>query len=454
MLCLAFIFSLSPGVALGNDVPPVANPNQVLFNLNYEGAPGNGVFRTANILANGSIEGGIGPVTNANAPVREGYTFIGWFRNQEVRGEFNDVTGRVTSGQHNAIAGGAGTFTTQQASAGVTVFAHWIPNRHVVYITVEGPQEAVIGFSIFSDVKIINEGGTVLDVTALTDLSNPIVKSPFSWETRVSRDGTVTAVAGEITVNTPLFKDLNGNGQLDPYEDWRNTLEDRSVNLAGMMTAQEIAGLMLFSGHQNQWFPNAPNRNDPTNPLQAQTVFLANDDLRHVLIAGTGNFGTIHAGWNNNTQAMVESFGLGIPNNNSSDPRHSPAIGVEFYSDNLGTMSLWPTTLGLAATMCESTVLEFSKIASAEYRAFGISTALHPHIDIATDTRWSRYSGTFGEDPRLSSALARMYTMGWQGTFEGDFDDDMDGHYWCLGSSQCQRHDEALDRRNTYGRWT
>jgi beta-glucosidase len=46
------------------------------------------------------------------------------------------------------------------------------------------------------------------------------------------------------------FKDLNRNGVLDPYEDWRLPLEERLDNLVKRLTVEEIAGLMLHSGHQ------------------------------------------------------------------------------------------------------------------------------------------------------------------------------------------------------------
>ena len=46
------------------------------------------------------------------------------------------------------------------------------------------------------------------------------------------------------------FKDLNRNGKLDRYEDWRLSVEERAKDLAGKMTVEQIAGLMLYSGHQ------------------------------------------------------------------------------------------------------------------------------------------------------------------------------------------------------------
>jgi beta-glucosidase len=73
----------------------------------------------------------------------------------------------------------------------------------------------------------------------------------------------------------------------------------------------------------------------------------------------------------------------------------------------------------MAATFDPSLVKQFGQIASREYRALGITTALSPQIDIATEPRWMRVSGTFGESPQLSADMARAYVDGFQ-TSTGD----------------------------------
>ena len=53
-----------------------------------------------------------------------------------------------------------------------------------------------------------------------------------------------------LDVKGKAFKDLNRNGVLDPYEDWRLTPEMRAEDLAGRLGVEEIAGLLLVSNHQ------------------------------------------------------------------------------------------------------------------------------------------------------------------------------------------------------------
>jgi len=230
-----------------------------------------------------------------------------------------------------------------------------------------------------------------------------------------------------------VFKDLNRNGALDVYEDWRRPAEERAKDLASQLDIEEIAGLMLYSGHQA--IPGAAygrggatydgkslqeSGKKPYDMTDQQKKFLKEDNLRAVLVTSVES-PEVAARWNNNVQAYVESFGHGIPANNSSDPRNETQATAEFNMGAGGKISLWPTTLGLAATFDPSIVEEFGRIASKEYRALGIATALSPQIDLATEPRWSRFNGTFGEDPDLDVDMARAYVDGFQ-TTEGSAD--------------------------------
>lgn len=46
------------------------------------------------------------------------------------------------------------------------------------------------------------------------------------------------------------FKDFLRTGKLVPYEDWRLSYEERAKDLAGRISIEDIAGLMLYSAHQ------------------------------------------------------------------------------------------------------------------------------------------------------------------------------------------------------------
>ncbi|HRG08769.1 MAG TPA: glycoside hydrolase family 3 N-terminal domain-containing protein, partial [Cyclobacteriaceae bacterium] len=144
-----------------------------------------------------------------------------------------------------------------------------------------------------------------------------------------------------------------------------------------------------------------------------QKEFLTKDNLRHVLVTSIES-PEVGALWNNNVQALVEGIGLGIPANNSSDPRHGTVANAEYNAGAGGRISMWPGSLGLAATFDPQLVENFGSIAAKEYRALGITTALSPQVDMATDPRWYRTSGTFGEDAALSTDIGRAYIDGFQ----------------------------------------
>lgn len=205
------------------------------------------------------------------------------------------------------------------------------------------------------------------------------------------------------------FKDLNRNGVLDKYEDWRLPIEERINDLAQQLSLEEIAGLMLYSNHQAVSSPEI---------TEAQRKFLDEDNLRHVLVTSVES-PAVAAQWNNNVQAFVEGLGHGIPANNSSDPRHGARSDSEFNAGAGGQISMWPNEIGMGATFDPELLREFGHIAAQEYRALGFATALSPQIDIATDPRWMRFTGTYGEDPQLVTDMAEAYCDGFQ-TSEGD----------------------------------
>ena len=166
-----------------------------------------------------------------------------------------------------------------------------------------------------------------------------------------------------IENNGYAFKDLNKNGELDSYEDWRMPVDERISNLVGQMSVEQMAGLMLYSAHQS--VPSASGgffgpstygdksfeeSGAATSDLSdQQKKFLTDDNLRHVLVTSVQT-PAVAAQWNNNMQTLVEGIGLGIPANTSSDPRHRTRSSAEFDLGSGGDISMWPASLGIAAT--------------------------------------------------------------------------------------------------------
>lgn len=228
-----------------------------------------------------------------------------------------------------------------------------------------------------------------------------------------------------LTENGQKFKDLNRNGKLDKYEDWRLSIDERAQDLASKMTIEQIAGLMLYSRHQlipanptglgeglYDGKPFAESNANVWDLTDTQKAFLEKDHLRHILIMHMKN-PEAAARWNNEMQSFAEGLELGIPGNTSSDPRHAATSRAEFSAGS-GNISLWPDGLGMAATFSPSLVKSFGRIAAREYRALGITTALSPQTDLGTEPRWFRIGMTFGESPSLATDMTRAYIDGFQ----------------------------------------
>jgi len=213
------------------------------------------------------------------------------------------------------------------------------------------------------------------------------------------------------------FRDLNKNGLLDIYEDSRRAVEERVEDLIAQMNLEEKAGLMFFppiSMHKDGSISEKPSLKDPFSLMSAGTSeMLFGKKINHFNIF-TGTDKKSMAIWYNNLQNLAGRTRLGIPVTIGSDPRNS-------YSNNplasafAGDFSLWPEPTGFAAIGDSLLMFRFADMARQEYLAVGIRVALHPMADLATEPRWGRINGTFGEDAALSSKLTYAYVRGFQG---------------------------------------
>ena len=215
-----------------------------------------------------------------------------------------------------------------------------------------------------------------------------------------------------LTYDGITFRDLNKNGLLDPYEDPRRPIEERVEDLLQQMTLEEKAGMMFQTMigmnkdgtilEKMGMFPLPQTSDMIAKRLMNHFNILESSDPRHM------------AEWHNRIQKLAEQTRLGIPVTISSDPRHAfsnnPLAGL-----TSGSFSQFPEPTGLAATRDPALVQQFGDIARQEYLAVGIRLALHPMADLATEPRWCRVNGTFGEDADLSAQMTAAYIRGFQG---------------------------------------
>lgn len=229
-------------------------------------------------------------------------------------------------------------------------------------------------------VKVTNEGGDTLGYSKSTGV------------TLLQSDGFA-------------FKDLNRNGVLDPYEDWRLDNETRARDLANQMSGEQIAPYLTHGG----WGTFTTDRNS----------FRSADNNGYAYITGGGrggvtrNTGTTtesaveHAKWSNLVQELCEELDFGIPGMISIDP-----------NDQSGLVQ----SLSLAATMDPEYAVQVGKAYSEQYRAMGVSALLGPQIDLMTSPVMERGFETYGEDPALSRDITEGFVSGMQSSWDGDTD--------------------------------
>lgn len=215
-----------------------------------------------------------------------------------------------------------------------------------------------------------------------------------------------------IEVDGFAFRDLNKNGVLDPYEDSRLSVEERVDNLLGQMTLDEKAGLMFHTMMGINKDGTLADKKSLFNPIPS-TELIVKKKMNHFNVMGVPAPKTM-AAWVNRVQKLAERTRLGIPISIASDPRHAFTTNP-LVSSMAGDYSLFPEQPGFAAIGDPQVMREFGDIARQEYLASGIRVALHPMADLATEPRWSRANGTFGENAHLSARMIKAYIEGFQG---------------------------------------
>ena len=250
------------------------------------------------------------------------------------------------------------------------------------------------------------------------------------------------------------FKDLNRNGKLDKYEDWRLSPEERSADLISQMSVKEKAGFMLIntismigakkaeaehliasdfnesgSGMSGRDFGAAGTRREGGNqPVTGVAAVLANMNGGGGITKFITDYSNRHfiyrmnesprntAEWANKLQSLCEKQPLGIPAIITSNPRNNITVNASLGTSAGATVfSTWPGELGLSAMHDLKLTREFADIARQEWVAVGLRKGYMYQADLSTEPRWSRINGTFGEDAHWVAKMITEIILGFQG---------------------------------------
>ncbi|MGF1791298.1 glycoside hydrolase family 3 C-terminal domain-containing protein [Photobacterium profundum] len=240
------------------------------------------------------------------------------------------------------------------------------------------------------------------------DLLQPIVQSK---------------VHDTIVVDGYKFRDANGNGVLDPYEDWRLTPEKRSADLVGRMTLEEKAGMMMIDTLNADSYGKLSDEAKEYVNNEKMTRFIFRNPVvaepdRDVVGGRSGAEITPEeaANFMNTMQELAENTPHGIPVLFKSNARNhidpSAKAGINVSS---GAFSAWPKEAGLAATRDMELISEFSKVMNDEWSSIGLRSMYGYMMDLATEPRWYRVHETFTEDAELAADIMSSLIVGLQG---------------------------------------
>lgn len=241
----------------------------------------------------------------------------------------------------------------------------------------------------------------------------PLALLPLSIMAATQQPKLTYQTTPTLTVNQLQFKDLNRDGILNPYEDWRLSDEIRAKDLVARMTLAEKAGAMM---HASAPSPESVLGRGPVYDMKQLTKMIQHDHVNAMITRLDGDDPTRFADQNNQLQALAEQSRLGIPVTISTDPRNAYHYSAHDDIDSAaaGKFSQWPESPGFGAINDPKLTRQYADILRQEYRAVGITEALSPQADIASEPRWARINGTFGEDPKVIHDMVEAYVEGMQ----------------------------------------
>ena len=195
---------------------------------------------------------------------------------------------------------------------------------------------------------------------------------------------------------------------MNDYRDPALPIDRRVEDLLRRMTVAEKAALMFH--------PSTSPAGEGLSEQQAVATaahFAGEVGLSHFNVLG-GEDSAAVAAWHNTLQEIAESTRLGVPVTLSTDPRHGFRSNL-FTGQAMDSLSRWPDYPGIAAIGGTDAARVFGDVMRQELLAMGIRVLLGPMADIFSEPRWSRGSGTFGEDPDRVADLAAAFIQALRG---------------------------------------
>ena len=165
-------------------------------------------------------------------------------------------------------------------------------------------------------------------------------------------------------------RDMNKNGTIEPFEDWRLTPEVRLDDIMSRLTIEEKVSQLFYGGNNN--------------PLDGFAF----------------SYGV--EGGMRTTQFVASKTRMGIP--------------IAYLGDKIhGWKTIYPTQLGLAASRDMDLVYQCGNMHRIEQKAFGFTGTLAPLAEVNTKVLYPRFQEGAGENADDAAAMIRAIVCGMQG---------------------------------------
>lgn len=242
---------------------------------------------------------------------------------------------------------------------------------------------------------------------------------------------------GVIVRDGLYFKDMDNSGELAPYKDWRLSPEERAKDMVAHLRLDQQAGLVLNTLFNTPVAPTRAEaagadgklemskifkRHDPDekprpSPLPGMAMIFDDTDVtdRHITAGVYRGDMRCEAGmvalYHNAGTQMLEyeacKGGVAIPYSLHTNPI------------NIG----YPDSLGIGAAVLgdgnADFVYEMADTDRKMMKAEGLHIMYGPQVDVATDPRWPRTNGTYGERTDVTSDITEALIKGYQNGDDG-----------------------------------
>lgn len=255
----------------------------------------------------------------------------------------------------------------------------------------------------------------------------------------------ITAVSREIlTENGLVFKDIDGTGEVSAVNDWRNPPYVRAEAYIKKLTLEEKIGQLFISDWRMGKYPIGEDFEKSHKPeldesgildeaefrgetifgqqtLPGTTVLIKEWFARHLILRANPKPEDM-TDFLNQLHAVAEECPRFVPVCTASNSRNENGEAVFGMNDSTGVFPAWPGTLGIAAAAIGDgmeTVRQFADAVRCTWDSVGLKKGYMYMADVATDPRWQRTYGTFGEDPELIGRILEEIMPRIQGSKDG-----------------------------------